>query len=242
MATRDDDNLTDDDPATLDERAWGVLDRLRTTRKPLQARAQRTRRKVLHAARDAFDAKGFEATTVKDIAAKARVSQGAIYEHFSNKRAILMEVGEMEVARIKDDSFRPFTEAAARKLSGSVIRADELVRVAILNSFDARRRYPRLLAILDEMASRDPDFAQVVVRYETEAIAALRELIVLFDARPDNIEATRAARFLFRTCQALVQHVALRGDNLNEDEDDLTDELTLTIMRYLFGHDPDLTP
>jgi AcrR family transcriptional regulator len=47
---------------------------------------------ILRAARSLFAEKGFDGTSVSDIASAVGVADGAIYRHFDSKRAILFEV------------------------------------------------------------------------------------------------------------------------------------------------------
>ncbi|KOG88013.1 TetR/AcrR family transcriptional regulator [Streptomyces varsoviensis] len=51
-----------------------------------------TRAALLEAASGLFAEKGFDATSIDDLAAAARVSKGAVYHHFADKRAIFDEV------------------------------------------------------------------------------------------------------------------------------------------------------
>lgn len=54
------------------------------------ARAEDTRRKIYEAAMEMFREKGFEETTMRDIAAKAGVALGGAYYYFSSKDAIVL--------------------------------------------------------------------------------------------------------------------------------------------------------
>lgn len=54
------------------------------------ARAEDTRRKIYEAALELFREKGFEQTTMRDIAAKAGVALGGAYYYFSSKDAIVL--------------------------------------------------------------------------------------------------------------------------------------------------------
>ena len=61
-----------------------------------QDRSRDTRRKLIRAALDLWNERGFEeafdATTIPEIARAAGVSKGTFYFHFSNKQEILLEV------------------------------------------------------------------------------------------------------------------------------------------------------
>lgn len=54
------------------------------------AKAEDTRRKIYEAALELFREKGFEQTTMRDIAAKAGVALGGAYYYFSSKDAIVL--------------------------------------------------------------------------------------------------------------------------------------------------------
>ncbi len=63
------------------------------TRQPKQARAIRTRERILEQAEVAFASKGFEATSLtSDILEPAGVSVGSFYHQFPDKRAVLEAV------------------------------------------------------------------------------------------------------------------------------------------------------
>jgi AcrR family transcriptional regulator len=51
-----------------------------------------TKAAVLDAAKQLFIAKGYDATSVEDIARAAHASKGAVYHHFADKQAIFAEV------------------------------------------------------------------------------------------------------------------------------------------------------
>jgi AcrR family transcriptional regulator len=56
------------------------------------------RQKLLHAAREEFIAKGFDAVKLEEVAARANLTRGAVYSNFANKRALYFEV-LVDVAR-----------------------------------------------------------------------------------------------------------------------------------------------
>jgi AcrR family transcriptional regulator len=60
--------------------------------KPVQARSQKTKEKLLKAALSMYEKKGYHKTTVDDIAAEAGVSTGIAYRYFRNKKDMLLTV------------------------------------------------------------------------------------------------------------------------------------------------------
>jgi AcrR family transcriptional regulator len=71
-----------------------------TPSSPSRARREReradTRRKILLAAREMFARKGYEATTMRAIAARIQYTPTAIYHHFHNKDALLIELSAQD--------------------------------------------------------------------------------------------------------------------------------------------------
>jgi AcrR family transcriptional regulator len=72
-------------------------------------RAEDTRRKIYEAAMELFREKGFEPTTMRDIAAKAGVALGGAYYYFSCKDAIVLAF----YREMQESSNRPVLEALA---------------------------------------------------------------------------------------------------------------------------------
>ena len=72
------------------------------------------REQLVDVGRAVFAAKGFEAATVEDIAAKAGVSKPVVYEHFGGKEGLYDVVVEREVRRLHDAIYtaisRPHTD------------------------------------------------------------------------------------------------------------------------------------
>jgi TetR/AcrR family transcriptional regulator, cholesterol catabolism regulator len=57
-----------------------------------QSQKEATRNRVLHAARDLFDAIGYEGATIREIARRAGVSVGSVFTTFASKGEILSQV------------------------------------------------------------------------------------------------------------------------------------------------------
>lgn len=64
--------------------------------------AQATRAAILDAARRLFTTKGYDSSSIDEIAAAARVTSGALYHHFRGKREIMRAVFETLEAELKD--------------------------------------------------------------------------------------------------------------------------------------------
>jgi AcrR family transcriptional regulator len=86
-----------------------------------QARALETRQRVLRAAAELFDHKGYEATTLNDIVVRSGMTKGAVYFHFPSKATIAVEI----VDRLFE-AWQPMAETIARREGDALDRLIEL--------------------------------------------------------------------------------------------------------------------
>jgi len=77
-----------------------------TIKPRVTSRAEDTRKKIYEAAMEMFREKGFEETTMRDIAAKAGVALGGAYYYYSSKGAIVLafyhEMQEMSTSLVME--------------------------------------------------------------------------------------------------------------------------------------------
>lgn len=98
--------------------------------KPVQARSQKTRDELLKAALAMYEKKGYQKTTVDDIAAEAGVSTGIAYRYFRNKKDILLSVisyGAEHISHIADidDTAIPEAVTDVRRYLEAILKAFE---------------------------------------------------------------------------------------------------------------------
>jgi TetR/AcrR family transcriptional regulator, fatty acid metabolism regulator protein len=95
---------------------------------------------ILDAAKSAFSEKGFEATSVADIARSARISDGLVYRYFRNKRELLYEVLrkfyerillDLETQVFKHGAFSARLEALIRRHLEVFVSDTDLCRLFI---------------------------------------------------------------------------------------------------------------
>ena len=100
------------------------------------------REQLIEVGRKLFADKGFEATTVEEIAAKASVSKPVVYEHFGGKEGLYAVVVDREVSRLLDrvtaslvgDHPRELLEQAAGALLEYVERDTDGFRILVRDS------------------------------------------------------------------------------------------------------------
>jgi AcrR family transcriptional regulator len=75
-----------------------------------ELKSERSRRMILDAALDLFSHRGYGATSVRDIAERAKASTGNVYHHFPDKESIYRTLFDEYWQAISDPRF-PFNEA-----------------------------------------------------------------------------------------------------------------------------------
>lgn len=102
-------------------------------------KSEETRQRILNAALKLFHERGFESSTMRDIAEEAGVATGAAYYYFQSKDAIIMEFYRRSSAEMQ-----PKIAAALDRVSGLEQRLHELIRVKWAH-FAPHRRVLRAL-------------------------------------------------------------------------------------------------
>jgi AcrR family transcriptional regulator len=191
--------------------------------RPLTARGQATRDKLVAAAREVFAERGFAGTRMGDLADAAGVAHGTVYTYFDTKEDVLLAVLEA----VRDDLHAAMTVPAVK---------DPIARVEAANRayLDGYRSHAQLLQVAQEAAAGDPRFADVLLdlrRTHVKRVAsAIRKLQADSLAAPD-LDAHTAAAALCGMVEGFAAHWLGRGES--HDESLATRTLTQLWVRGL---------
>jgi len=141
-------------------------------RTPQQARSRRTRARVLEAAVEVFEERGYDEATTAEMARRAGVAVGSVYGYFPDKRAILLEIVQEAFAR----SELEIIEALAPELwlDGDM---REKVRALVDVAIRARRLRPGISRIVWERFFGDSLVYEAVEAIEGRAVEAIENLL-----------------------------------------------------------------
>lgn len=84
--------------------------------------ADSSRDRILQAAQRLFARQGFDGTTTRDLAQAAGVAEGTLFRHFSNKKAILVEVATQGWIEILTDLLTELSEMGSYKAVAQVMQ------------------------------------------------------------------------------------------------------------------------
>ncbi|MCD4700401.1 MAG: TetR/AcrR family transcriptional regulator [Candidatus Aegiribacteria sp.] len=71
-----------------------------------EIKKERARRAILEAARDMFFNRGFDETTIEEIAEEAEVAVGTVYNYFDSKSTLILAITAEDTSRVLDDDFQ----------------------------------------------------------------------------------------------------------------------------------------
>jgi AcrR family transcriptional regulator len=169
------------------------------------ARSLRTRERLLLAAVDTLIDKGYAATTVAAVQARAGVSRGALLHHYPTKASLLLEAVEFLAAAQVEDLDRRASDLAATA-EGDLGQRTQLWLDLMWSSFSSRL----FTAVLELWiaARTEPELRAQLIPYERRLGARLRRVAQrLLGPDMDQAEAGR----LFAMTLVYYRGLALSG-------------------------------
>jgi AcrR family transcriptional regulator len=118
---------------------------------PRQGRSIDKRRNLLHAGRDLFREKGFDATSIEEITSRAGTASGAFYTHFRSKQQLLIVLMNELLQRLAAVDLRP----------RSPIHVRDSLRRFLADVFRADLQYFGVIRAWQEAALTDPELARM---------------------------------------------------------------------------------
>ena len=176
--------------------------------KPLTARGQATRDKLVAAAREVFGERGFAGTRMGDLADAAGVSHGTVYTYFDTKEDVLLAV----LDAVQADLHAAMTLPNVR---------DPIARIEAANRayLDGYRSHAALLQVASEAAGGDDRFADVLRELRRTHVARVAAAIRKLQSdglAASDIDAHTAAAALCGMVEGFAAHWLGRGESHDE--------------------------
>lgn len=139
---------------------------------PKSAKAQRTRQKILEAARAVFAERGFAKATAEEISTKAGVGYGTFYLYFADKRQALHTI----LSEVDDQLYQLGQENIEKYRLG--LGALAPIKATISNFFDSFKANADILKICHELSATDPDFKNQHDKVRARLVTKIKEHIL----------------------------------------------------------------
>lgn len=192
------------------------------------------RRQILDGARGMFLSRGFEGTSMQDVARAAGVSKGTLYVYFDSKEAMFEALVRQECGVLQD--------SVRRLASGSGTVQDELL--AIARSILARLLQPEVLGAMRMTIGAGEKFPDLARQLYGAGPMRMRNILAEYlqrrteagDLVIDDFDAA-AAEFMDLVVSGLQRRALLMMPALTGAEIEV---YTLArVRRFLFGRCPD---
>lgn len=182
--------------------------RLNPRKKPAQTRAALTVDAILEGAADILERHGFDGYTTNEIAARAGVSIGSLYQYFPNKDAVTIALIERETTGMVDDVLAALALTPPRRALREVFKAAvrnqvrrpllarlldfEEVRLASL--MPASRAATVIRASLEEFLQRNFGFSIPVSEATAMDVVEIAKALNYASGRRGEVDAASLSR------------------------------------------------
>jgi TetR/AcrR family transcriptional regulator len=186
-----------------------------------------TKREILKAAKTVFSEKGYEASTMDEIAEQAGIRKALIFYYFPTKEILFLEAWNEAIDELENTLFRELANESIyikkiKKLFRSyidfvmsrreVMRLIEMDKVRIMNQPEEyenwtsmRTRYNRFLSRIEELIEEGKQKKALPSDISTKATAKLLAQMMGMGALEENITLER------------IIHIVLAGMDLNPE-------------------------
>lgn len=140
------------------------------TRQPIQKRSIEKKNRIIKAGFELICEKGYHSTTTADIAKKAGVSTGIVYNYFTDKKDILLQ---------GITQYFSFAQAPVLKIleSHSPNTSFDTLLETLIDSFEeSHKRFIKSHQELNALATLDPDINLFFENYEKSLVTAYTEM------------------------------------------------------------------
>ncbi len=162
-----------------------------------------TRERILKAAERLFAERGYDATSVRAIVAKARVNQAAINYHFAGKEGLYRDVLRAAFRALTEDQLAHAEEAKAMPREEALV---EFVRRQ-LQPITARDEVSRYMRIFNWETAHPTAVFRKLMREETAPFMGLAvDLVRRFMPEADQHTLALAAIWLIGQCSVFVRN------------------------------------
>lgn len=202
-------------------------------RKPVQDRSSATVDALLEATAQILLSHGYDRASTNEIARRAGVSIGSLYQYFDNKEALVAEL-----ARRHFGHFGALVVEHMQPLAGGEVDLRAVVTQLIGALVAAHRLNPRLSQVLEAEVPRVGELRVIEeLGRRSEVLLAERLAALRHQLRPAN--PVLAAQITVRAVSGIMQGTLRRSDG--ELPRDLEGEIVDLVLRYLLD-DPGRTP
>lgn len=198
-------------------------------RSPKQQRSQFTVSAILEAATHVFSEKGLNKATTNEIAERAGVSIGSLYQYFPNKQSLIVELTQQHLTEM--------TDQITTGMDGMLeLGAEQSIETLVRLMIDAHSTNPDLHRVLIE-DSKELLAESVIEEFENKFFNLAKGYLALVFGNKSSRDLNIVAFVLINSLEALTHKAVLEKNRypqlLKEGKDHYVAEITHLLCAYL---------
>jgi AcrR family transcriptional regulator len=154
---------------------------------------EKRKEEIFEAAVHCFNEKGYAATTIEIIAAKAKISKGGLYHYFSSKKELFLELFDYRVNKYFDlmKSYMNKDDSPEERIRTLVEKAGQILK-------KNEDFYKFCLEFLS-MGVRDPEIRKVMTAFYKNSVGTFRQLVEegIDNGRFMEVDSAKAGRAFY---------------------------------------------
>ena len=202
-----------------------------TAREPRQARTHRVLERIVGATRELLQEGQFDSVTVADIARRAGVSVGTVYQRFASKEHLLVHVARDVISSLAAQAQRELAAPAADTIQG----------IALQYFTVGERVFRTQRALLAPLATivrttRDAALRTVIGGFNEAVHQMLRERVLAHRAKIRHSDPEAAVNFAILVGSSALREIVLFGEpvsRLTQRRVDAVNEIARSFAAYL---------
>ena len=198
--------------------------------KPKQARSLETREKIIETGAKMFSELGYHATSSKRIAKAAGVATGTFYNHFKDKRALLLEIHRRHSNAVHQEIERFFSTHSPGE--GRMPDGLELMKQMVDLVHKTHQLSPELHREINILSLSDPDFEEMDRLEKQRAHEKIRAVLAPYRDQVRISDAEAAHHLISETIEAIIHGIIMSKPSI--DSRRILDALADMLNRYLF--------
>ncbi len=176
------------------------------TRMTREETALERRRLLVNVAAECFAEKGFHQTSMRDLAERAGVSLGNLYNHFDSKTALIAEIAKLEAEELQ------YVQAELDEIDDPVAALDHFVVVYAKSC--AETYNARLTAEIMSEGLRNPAICADFLKNRKVVVATLTSILRQISETRDlktDVQPERSAEFVLDLVEGSAMRFAFEG-------------------------------
>lgn len=201
-------------------------------RLPVQERGVRTKNRIIGAAKELFEERGFHRTNSKEIAARAGVAVGTFYSYYDEKKILFLDVIRDFYREITAEAMSHLGERLASLGSGEAGEMKKVIHEFVWALYGAHRISPGLHREISSMIYSDPEVETIAREEEVRITSVIRDILGGISAKLAVKDLDAAVHLVYRSAEEAIHGLRMFESDISDER--VLGELEDMLYRYLF--------